>query len=183
MFWGSVILFALVLGLLTLSLTRPAALKAIRPMHWIIGGGLLLPVPVLLLLLVAAVLLGERLLPRPGDPAPMRIEARASQWQWRFAYPDNPGAGETEVLHLPAGQSVDMVVTAEDVIHSFWIPRLGGKIDAIPGRENIIRIAADKPGIYRGICAEYCGEGHDIMGFVVEAHAPADFAAALEAAR
>lgn len=183
MFWGSCVLFALVLGLLLVSLTRPRALARIKPMHWIIGGGLVLPVPVLTGLLVSAMILGERLLPLPGADAPMRIEARASQWQWRFAYPDIDGAAETEVLHLPAGQNVDIVVTAADVIHSFWIPRLGGKIDAIPGRENVIRISADKPGIYRGICAEYCGEGHDRMDFVAEAHDPEDFALALEAAR
>ncbi|WEK03864.1 MAG: cytochrome c oxidase subunit II [Candidatus Devosia phytovorans] len=181
MFWGSVVLFALVLGLLTTSLLRPRLIAQVKPMHWIIGGGLIMPIPILLGLLFAALLLGERLLPLRGADAPMRIEARASQWQWRFAYPDHPAAGETEVLHLPAGEAVDIVVTAEDVIHSFWIPRLGGKIDAIPGRENVIRLEADKPGIYRGICAEYCGQGHETMGFVVEAHAPADYASALEA--
>jgi len=181
MFSGSVVLFGLVLGLLAISLLRPQWIAGVKPMHWIVGGGLIMPVPILMGLLFAALLLGERLLPLPGADAPMRIEARASQWQWRFAYPEISGAGETEVLHLPAGQPVDIVVTAEDVIHSFWIPRLGGKIDAIPGRENIIRLEADKPGTYRGICAEYCGEGHETMGFVVEAHALDAFPAALEA--
>ncbi|UXN74056.1 hypothetical protein N8D56_01640 [Devosia sp. A8/3-2] len=68
-----------------------------------------------------------------------------------------------------------MVVTAADVIHSFWVPRLGGKIDAIPGRRNVIRLEADEPGIYWGICAEYCGPGHDTMMFRVEAHPLADY--------
>ena len=181
MFWGSVALFALVLGLLAISLVRPRLVAAVKPMHWIIGGGLIMPVPILLGLLFAALILGERLLPLPGAEAPMRIEARASQWQWRFAYPEIAGAGETETLHMPAGQPVDIVVTAEDVIHSFWIPRLGGKIDAIPGRANVIRLEADKPGTYRGICAEYCGTGHETMHFVVEAHAEADFVATVEA--
>ena len=181
MFWGSVVLFALVLGLLAISLVRPRLIAAVKPMHWIIGGGLVMPVPILLGLLFAALILGERLLPLPGAEAPMRIEARASQWQWRFAYPEIAGAGETETLHMPAGQPVDIVVTAHDVIHSFWIPRLGGKIDAIPGHANIIRLQADKPGIYRGICAEYCGTGHETMHFVVEAHAEADFVATVEA--
>ncbi len=183
MFWGSVVLFALVLGLLATSLLRPRLIARIKPMHWIIGGGLVLPVPILLGLLFAALMLGERLLPLPGADAPMRIEAKASQWQWRFAYPSVAGSGETAVLHLPAGEPVDIVVTAEDVIHSFWIPRLGGKIDAIPGRENTIRLEASKPGTYRGICAEYCGQGHETMGFVVEAHAAHSYRSALEAAR
>lgn len=182
MFWGSAVLFVLVLGLLAISLFRPALIARIKPMHWIIGGGLIMPTPILLGLLVAALLLGERLLPVPGANAPMRVEAKASQWQWRFAYPEIAGAADSDVLHLPSGEPVDIVVTAEDVIHSFWIPRLGGKLDAIPGRDNIIRLEADKPGTYRGICAEYCGEGHETMGFVVEAHLPADFAAAVREA-
>ena len=182
MFWGAVALFALVLGMLALSLLRPATIAAIKPSHWIIGGGLILPIPILISLVIAALLLGEQLLPKPGAGQPMRIEAHASQWQWRFSYPQAPGAPPSTTLHLPSGQAIDIVVSAEDVIHSFWIPRLGGKIDAIPGHENIIRLEADEPGIYRGICAEYCGEGHQSMGFVVEAHAPEAFKTAIGAA-
>ena len=179
MFWGAVVLFVLVLSLLALSFIRPRAIAAIKPIHWTIGGGLIMPVPILIALVVAALLLGEQLLPKPGRDAPMRIEAHASRWQWQFSYPDTPGAIKSETLHLPAGEPVDIVLTAEDVIHSFWVPRLGGKLDAIPGHTNVIRLEADKPGTYRGICAEYCGEGHETMGFIVEAHAPADYAAAI----
>ena len=174
--WGAIALFVLVLALLALSFVRPAAITSIKPMHWIVGGGLIMPIPILLGLLVAAPLLGEQLLPKPGGVPPMRIEAHASQWQWRFAYPEIPGSQESAVLHLPAGEPVDILVTAEDVIHSFWIPRLGGKIDAIPGHENTIRLQADEPGTYRGICAEYCGQGHETMGFVVQAHNASSFA-------
>ncbi|MGV3575808.1 MAG: cytochrome c oxidase subunit II [Devosia sp.] len=183
MFWGSVTLFALVLGLLTLSLVRPALISRITPTQWIIGGGVIMPLPILVVLLVSALLLSERLRPPSDGSGPMRIEARASQWQWRFSYPDNPGVGDSDVLYLPAGQPVDIVLIAEDVIHSFWIPRLGGKMDAIPGRRNVVRLEADKPGIYRGICAEYCGQGHETMEFVAEAQDPARFTATLEAAQ
>jgi cytochrome c oxidase subunit 2 len=179
MFWGSVALFVLVLSLLALSFARPAAIAAIKPMHWIIGGGLVLPVPILVGLLFAALLLGEQLLPRPDGPPPVRIQAHASQWQWRFTYPELPDAAATDILHLPVGEPVDIVVTADDVIHSFWVPRLGGKIDAIPGHPNVVRLQADKPGTYGGICAEYCGEGHDTMRFVVRAHAAADYPSAV----
>lgn len=178
---GAAVLFALVLGMLAVSFRRPGLIANIKPMHWIIGGGLIMPVPILIGLLIAALLLGEQLLPRRDGVQPMRIEAHASQWQWRFSYPETPGAADSALLHLPAGEPVDIVLTAEDVIHSFWIPRLGGKMDAIPGHRNVIRLQADKPGIYRGICAEYCGEGHETMGFVVEAHATTDFATAIGA--
>ena len=71
------------------------------------------------------------------------------------------------------------MVTSRDVIHSFWIPRLAGKIDAIPGHANVLRIQADAPGRFEGLCAEFCGVGHPGMRFQVVAHPAADFPAAL----
>ena len=65
---------------------------------------------------------------------------------------------------------------SDDVIHSFWVPRLSGKLDMIPGRRNLMRIQADKPGVFGGQCAEYCGGPHALMGFKVIAHQPAQFA-------
>ena len=174
MFWGSVVLFAIVMVLFALVYLRKDWVAKVTPGQWIIGGGLILPIPVLVLLTGTALVFGEQLLPHGEEP--IRIEAHASRWQWSFTYPDGRTMPE-EVLHMPAGQPVDFIITAEDVIHSFWIPRLGGKIDAIPGHTNIIRLEADEPGSYWGQCAEYCGEGHDIMFFRVEAHTPEDFAA------
>lgn len=179
MFWGAVALFVLVAVLLAVSLMRPALLAGIRPVHWVIGGGLVLPIPILAVLLVVALVLGEELLPKLDSGAPMRVEVRAAQWRWQFSYPDAAGAPTTDVLHLPAGEPVDLVVTSQDVIHSFWIPRLGGKIDAIPGHVNVIRLMAGEPGIYHGTCSEYCGRGHDVMQLRAEAHEPDAFAAAL----
>src|SRR3546814_2360781 len=73
-------------------------------------------------------------------------------------------------LHIPVGEPVTLELESADVIHSFWIPRLSGKLDMIPGRRNVMRIQADKPGVYAGQCAEYCGGPHALMGFVVIAH-------------
>lgn len=173
MFAGSMVLFALVMGLLALTYVRPAWITRLSARQWIIGGGLVMPIPVLVLLTGTALVFGEQLLPK-GD-VPVRIEAHAQRWSWTFTNPDGTVA-EDETLHMPAGEPVDIVVTAEDVIHSFWVPRLGGKIDAIPGHENVIRLEADQPGIYWGICAEYCGSGHETMLFRVEAHSAEDYA-------
>ncbi len=171
---GSVLLFALVMVLFALAYIRTDWVGRITPAQWIVGGGLVLPIPILVLLTGTALVLGEQLLPR--DEAPIRLGAHAERWVWNFTFPDgSPMVGET--LHMPAGVPVDIAVTAEDVIHSFWIPRLGGKIDAIPGHTNVIRLQADEPGIYWGQCAEYCGEGHDGMFFRVEAHDSEDFEA------
>ncbi len=71
-------------------------------------------------------------------------------------------------------RSFEVHVTSRDVIHSFWLPRLGGKIDAIPGQVNIIRLQVAEPGVYRGQCAEFCGVGHAAMSFTLQAHAAGD---------
>nr|WP_269468059.1 cytochrome c oxidase subunit II [Devosia ureilytica] len=176
---GSVLLFAIVMVLFALAYLRTAWVTRITPAQWIIGGGLVLPIPVLVLLTGTALVLGEQLLPRGN--APIRIEAHAERWLWTFTYPDGHAVPD-QTLHMPAGQPVDIVVTAEDVIHAFWVPRLGGKIDAIPGHTNVVRLEADKPGVYWGQCAEYCGEGHDGMQFRVEAHTTEEFAALMQGA-
>ena len=174
MFCGAIVLFVLVIGLFALAYRRPVWLAGLQTKHWIVGGGLVLPIPVLIALTGTALVLGEQLLPR-GDGL-VRIEAHAERWTWRFTYP-NGTTGTEPIVHIPAGTPVDFVVTSTDVIHAFWVPRLGGKIDAIPGRTNTIRLEADKPGTYWGQCAEYCGEGHDTMFFRVEALEPEAFAA------
>ena len=114
---------------------------------------------------------GERILPR-ADGAVV-VEAHAVQWSWRFAHEDGAGnrVETDDLLHIPAGVPVDVLVTSEDVIHSFWVPQLAGKMDAIPGRTNRARIIADTPGRYAGLCAEFCGLGHAAMRFDVQAHA------------
>lgn len=181
MFWGATALFLTVMILLALSYLRPQVLRRLSPTGWIVAGGLLLPVPVLVVLTGASLVLGEQLLPR-ADGATPRIDLTAERWKWRFSYPEAE-ASSVNVLHIPAGEPVEVAVRSADVIHSFWIPTLGGKIDAVPGHTNLIRLRADQPGRYQGVCAEYCGTGHDFMHFEVEAHDPADYPAALEALR
>ncbi|WP_417582181.1 cytochrome c oxidase subunit II [Pelagibacterium sp.] len=175
MFWASVALFLLIAGLLWAVWRRPGFGKALAPMRWIIWGGLAMPGVLLTALVGYALVTGERLLPHTLDQPPTRVVAHGVMWQWHFSYPDNQETLVTSVLHIPAGEPVDVIVTSGDVIHSFWVPRLAGKIDAIPGHENTIRIQADRPGTYRGVCAEFCGDGHTEMRFTIEAHERASF--------
>ena len=128
---------------------------------------------------VNAFVLGERLVARPGSAEPLRLEAEGRQWQWTFRYPEAGGLVTVDTLHIPAGREIAFTVTSADVIHSFWVPRLGGKIDAVPGHRNTIRLRADRPGRYGGACAEFCGIGHTAMRFTVVAHPAADYDAAL----
>lgn len=176
---GSGVLFVLVMGLLWLVYARPGFGASLSPMRWVIYGGLAMPLVVVTVLTGYALFAGEHLLPRPLADQPPRVVAEGSMWDWRFSYPDIDGASPTPVLHIPANTPVDVVVVSTDVIHSFWVPRLAGKIDAIPGHENVIRIQADRPGIYHGVCAEFCGTGHTDMRFVLEAHDQQDYEAAV----
>ncbi len=179
---GSAVLFVLVAVLLAAAFLTPGRGAGTPPLVWLAGGGLVLPALVLAPLLFYALWSGERLLAHPAADT-IRIDVEARQWQWTFTYPDAEGGPRAalNVLHIPAGRVVELRVTSADVIHSFWVPRLAGKIDAIPGHVNRLRISAERPGIYRGVCAEFCGSEHTRMEMTVEAHPEPDYAARLSA--
>ncbi|NMG54947.1 cytochrome c oxidase subunit II [Aromatoleum aromaticum] len=143
--------------------------------RWVVNGGILLPTASIVLLLGFGVPAADRMLPR-RDEAPLRIDVTGRQWQWDVAYPGG-GAVLVDELHLPAGRPVHLHVTSADVIHSFWVPRLGPKIDAVPGRTNVLRLQADEAGSLRGQCSEFCGTGHAHMVLKVQVHSEADFSA------
>ena len=178
---GALVLFALVMALLAWAFVKPAAGSRIPVRFWLAGGGLVLPALVLTPLILVAIWSGDRLVLHAGTEVPLRIEITARQWQWDVAYPDAEDGPRASVnlLHIPAGRPVELRITSADVIHSFWVPRLAGKIDAIPGHINTLRLEATVPGIYRGVCAEFCGGGHAGMNFTVEAHDVAAYAAQL----
>jgi cytochrome c oxidase subunit II len=175
MLTGSGVVLALVCSLFLYAFKNRTGLTGVPERAWLIGGGLAFPIAVLIALLAWALPSGQSMLPR--DDGALRVEAEAFQWGWRFGYPDG---GETlTVLHIPAGEPVDVAITTVDVIHSFWAPQLAGKIDAIPGQINVLRLLAEEPGLYRGQCAEFCGIGHAGMDFAVQAHEAEDYEAAL----
>ena len=148
---------------------------------WI--GGIAFPVVVLSLLLVYGLSLTRNLTaPVPADA--MRVRITGEMWWWRVAYLDRQGRPtmlDANELHIPVGRPVVLELESNDVIHSFWVPRLSGKLDMVPGRRNILPIQADRPGVFAGQCAEYCGGPHALMGFVVVAHEPAAFEALMTA--
>ena len=145
----------------------------------VVIGGVVFPVVVLTGLLVWGLsLTGSLTAPICGDE--MRVRVTGEMWWWRVAYLDERGrdvALDANELHIPVGQPVVLELTSADVIHSFWVPRLSGKLDMIPGRTTLMRIQADAPGTFGGQCAEYCGGPHALMGFVVVAHPRERFAA------
>jgi cytochrome c oxidase subunit 2 len=108
----------------------------------------------------------------PRDPPALVIEVIGEQWWWRVRYVAS-GVESANEIHLPVGRDAELRLTTADVIHSFWVPSLAGKLDMLPGRENRLRLRADVAGVYRGQCAEYCGSAHAQMAFFVVAEAPA----------
>jgi cytochrome c oxidase subunit 2 len=105
----------------------------------------------------------------------LEITVRGRQWWWEFRYPSFEVVTANE-LHVPAGRPVALTLQGPDVIHSFWVPQLGGKRDVVPGRLNRLIFTADTPGEYRGQCAEFCGVSHANMGMRVIVDAPDAFA-------
>jgi cytochrome c oxidase subunit 2 len=120
-------------------------------------------VPVLILAVIATVVFIE--LPgianAPAAANPIRITVEGHQFYWQFDYPN--GARSINDMHVPVGEVVDLTVRSYDVVHSWWIPQLAGKIQAIPGRTNHTWFRADQIGTYYGQCAEFCGIFHALM--------------------
>ncbi|WP_304826443.1 cytochrome c oxidase subunit II [Candidatus Binatus sp.] len=108
----------------------------------------------------------------PADA--LAIKVIGHQWWWDFQYPD--GIKTANELHIPSGRAVRLKLESDDIIHSFWVPQLGGKRDLVPGQVNEIALVATTPGMYPGQCAEFCGLSHANMRFRVFVDSPADFA-------
>ena len=133
-------------------------------------------IPVVILAAIGTVVFVE--LPNiSGAPASaankLEITVEGHQFYWLFEYPN--GARSINELHVPVGQDVELTVLSADVVHSWWIPQLQGKIQAIPGRTNHTWFRADRAGTYYGQCAELCGLYHDVMKATVVATSQADY--------
>jgi cytochrome c oxidase subunit II len=131
----------------------------------VIWGGIV--VPAIVLVLVTAVTIDAmRHLGRHDESEAMVVRVIGHQWWWEVRYPQRDVITANEV-HIPVGRDVRLELTTADVIHSFWVPALAGKIDLIPGRSNTLWINSDRPGVYEGQCAEFCGLQHAKMRFRV----------------
>jgi cytochrome c oxidase subunit 2 len=165
---GGGLILALVLGLALYGVY--GAPGKITPKRWLIGGGVTFPVAVLTALFMYAWDIGEALHAH-GSPDALRIHVIGKQWWWEVRYEQNDGRYADVVvaneLHIPVNRPVDIFLTTDDVIHSFWVPSLAGKVDMIPGRINHLQVNTQEPGIYRGQCAEFCGAQHALMAFHV----------------
>ncbi len=185
LFVGGGLIFVAVLALaLWAQFGARSGWLANRSVVWV--GGIAFPVLVLFALLLYTLLAAARTHAQLGEPE-LRIEVVGEQWWWRVHYVD--GAGHTDFataneIHIPVGRTVELQLRSADVLHSLWVPALAGKLDLIPGKDNRLVLRADRPGTFRGQCAEYCGGPHAQMAlFVVAEHAGSLRAVARGAAR
>lgn len=110
---------------------------------------------------------------KQNKPAPLTVNVMGLQYAWIFTYPES-GVTSGE-LHIPVGQEVDLNITAQDVLHAFWLPEFRLKQDAIPGRESELRFTPNKVGQYPIVCAELCGAYHGAMGAQLFVHTPEEY--------
>jgi cytochrome c oxidase subunit II len=141
-----------------------------RPLVIAVGTSVAVTAIVVIGLTIVSVAAGRGLESAPDDTS-LDVDVIGQQWWWEFQYTDDEHPDRLVVspneLHLPVGARVRIHARTRDVIHSFWVPNLRGKRDLIPGRDSETWIQADRPGLYRGQCAEFCGEQHAKMAFLV----------------
>jgi cytochrome c oxidase subunit 2 len=140
-----------------------------RRLSRVIAGAVTVTVATLVVLVIFSVSAG-RGLTAPSGPGAITIDVIGHQWWWEFQYHDvsaNERVNAPNELHLPVGVPIALRATSRDVIHSFWVPNLHGKRDLFPGFVTHTWIQADRPGVYRGQCAEFCGHQHAHMAFEV----------------
>jgi cytochrome c oxidase subunit 2 len=175
---GSVIIWLGTVGLTLYASFRTREPAREKSAQWlIVAGGIVFPTVLLAgLLSYGLSMLPDMLAPAPPDS--MRILVRGEQWWWRVRYlaADGHPVDLANEICLPVGTPVEFQLESPDVIHSFWIPALGGKVDMIPGRQTRLRLEPTRIGEFRGVCAEYCGTSHALMGFPVLVLEKEDFA-------
>jgi cytochrome c oxidase subunit II len=196
-FYIGIVIFLLVWGTLLWSLVRHRARRGGRaeqirgntPLEigWTVGAALILVV----LTVITFMYLGDIENPErtsaeglqfatvdqpapPGDKA-LEIDVNGQQYLWRYDYPGDPRTFSYHELVVPVNTTVVLKITGSDVIHSWWVPKLGGKMDGVPGHTNETWFKISKPGNYEGVCAELCGEGHAEMRTRVRALPVAEY--------
>jgi cytochrome c oxidase subunit 2 len=181
LFWwmtgGALIVWVFVVLLAVYYARHSAGVRNRTRDNWLIlGGGVAFPTVVLTVLLI----FGLAMIPETVERAPqgsLQIAVTGEQWWWRVRYvrPDGQEIVLANEIRLPVNEPVQFRLDSDNVIHSFWIPSLHGKMDMIPGRVTYLTVHPTSTGIFRGACAEYCGTSHALMAFYVEVMEKAAF--------
>ena len=172
MFGLATVVYVIVAALIIIGALRGTKESRISDNAFIWIGGLVVPSLILAGLAVVTVKTTDTL--RKPDADALKIEVTGYRFWWGVKYPEQNVSTANEI-RVPAGRPVEIALLSEDVIHSFWVPQLAGKVDMVPGQRNVIRFTANKPGEYRGQCAEFCGLQHAKMAFLVVAEEPGEY--------
>jgi cytochrome c oxidase subunit 2 len=152
----------------------PATTSSKAELRWITIGGIAVPLVILTVAFLFTVTTINAV-GAPAGPYAATIQVTGHQWWWEVRYHGaDPSQDVTTAneIHVPAGEPVRVELESGDVIHSFWVPELAGKMDVIPGQHNALWIEAKTPGVFTGNCGEYCGPQHAHMRLTVVADAP-----------
>lgn len=173
LFWvmsaGAVIIWSMVVGLAVYAITlRTRPHDHQQTAIWVIGGGVIAPTVILTCLLIYGLGLLPPLLAR-APAGSLTVDVEGHMWWWQVKYPQEDGTviELANEIRIPVGQPVEFQLSSADVIHAFWIPALGGKMDMFPGRKTRLTLEPTRTGTFRGVCAEYCGTSHALMNFQV----------------
>jgi cytochrome c oxidase subunit II len=164
-------------GAAGLSLVQPDPRRE-RRMGRVVGAAVGATAAIILLFVVAGHWIGRELVAEPTSPT-LSIDVTAQRWWWDVRYQDpvpSRSFATANEIHIPVGRPVELTLRSVDVIHSFWVPNLQGKKDLIPGQVNTLWLQADRPGVFRGQCAEFCGFQHANMALHVVAEPEEEFA-------
>ena len=194
LFWvmlgGAALIWLIVVGIsVYVTKVKPGAHSDRAGVHLIVWGGCVFPVVVLGILLSfgLAMMPGLR---GPADGPVIAVSGERFWWRVNYGVEGTPGVAKAlpsggvesaNELYLPIGRRSEILLGSPDVIHSFWVPSIAGKTDAIPGRVNRLVLEPTRLGVYNGVCAEFCGEAHAQMGFRVVVVSEADYAARVAA--
>ena len=172
---AALLIMAAVMTLVALAVTRGP--RPANAMRWVLWLGIAFPTVVLTALLAWSTWRSAQLVPQASSDA-LVIAVDARMWWWEVRYRDPQGGPDiltANEIVIPAGRAVYLALSSSDVIHSLWIPALAGKMDMLPGHATGLKLRADRPGVYRGQCAEYCGAQHARMALHVVALAAPEF--------
>jgi cytochrome c oxidase subunit 2 len=185
MLWLGIAAFLVFAGALGAGLLRRRRTETVAPEdeprlvgRWIVAGGVVLPA-VVITVVFGATLAAMRHTPTTAPDGALEVEIVGHQFWYEVRYPE-AGVTTANELHLPVGRPIAFRLTSADVIHSFWIPALGGKMDLLPERTNTLVLEADRPGEHVSRCAEFCGLQHALMQVVAVVESEEDFAAWLD---
>ncbi len=169
-FWAALVVFVVVGGVLLFTIlkfrNRPGIPRQTHGNTRLEVALTIAPAIVLIVVAIPTISAIFYIADPPAGEDVLEVTVTGKQWFWNFEYPDL-GIDTSNELHVPVDENVRATLLSDDVIHSFWIPKLAGKLDVVPTRENTMWFKADEEGLYWGQCAEFCGVAHAHMRFQV----------------